>query len=277
MMQTRYATSPNEVRGFNTEQLRENFLIENLFTPDTAQFVYSHYDRVIIGGVLPVKELVSLSTYDELKADYFLERREIGIINVGGLGSIEVEGKQHTLNKLDCLYIGKGQQKVVFKSENAAEPARFFLLSAPAHQTHSTRLMTSAEASPVEMGEIKTSNQRTIYKYIHKEGIQSCQLVMGLTVLKPGNVWNTMPAHIHDRRMEAYFYFDVPEEQRVFHFMGQPAQTRHLLVANHQAIISPPWSIHSGAGTSNYSFIWGMAGENYTFTDMDFVAIKDLR
>ena len=275
-MQTRYATSPNEVKIFNTDQLRENFLIENLFTTDIPQFVYSHYDRVIVGGVLPIGA-VSLPTYAELKADYFLERREIGIINVGGVGSIEVDGNSYTLHKLDCLYIGKGSRHVTFKSENAAEPARFFLLSAPAHQTHPTRLMTSAEASPVEMGEMKTSNQRTIYKYIHREGIQSSQLVMGLTVLKPGNVWNTMPAHTHDRRMEAYFYFDVPEEQRVFHFMGQPSQTRHLLVANHQAIISPPWSIHSGAGTSNYSFIWGMAGENYTFTDMDFVAIKDLR
>ncbi|QHT71854.1 5-dehydro-4-deoxy-D-glucuronate isomerase [Rhodocytophaga rosea] len=275
-MQTRYASSPNEVTSFNTEQLRENFLIENIFTPDTLQFVYSHYDRVIIGGILPIGD-ISLPTYPELKADYFLERREIGIINVGGAGSIEVEGKQYILHKLDCLYIGKGNKQVVFKSEKAAEPARFFLLSAPAHQKYPTTLMTSSEASPVEMGETKTSNQRTIYKYIHGEGIKSCQLVMGLTVLKSGSVWNTMPAHIHDRRMEAYFYFDVPEEQRVFHLMGQPAQTRHLLVANHQAVISPPWSIHSGAGTSNYSFIWGMAGENYTFTDMDFVAIKDLR
>lgn len=277
MMQTRYASSPNEVRSFDTEQLRENFLIENIFMPDTAQFVYSHYDRVIIGGVLPVNQSVSLPTYTQLKADYFLERREMGIINVGSAGGIEVEGTYYNLNKLDCLYIGKGQQKVTFKSDNSAEPARFFLLSAPAHQSYPNRLMTSAEASPTEMGEMKTSNQRTIYKYIHKEGIQSSQLVMGLTVLKTGNVWNTMPAHTHDRRMEAYFYFDVPEEGRIFHFMGQPTQTRHLLIANHQAVISPPWSIHSGSGTSNYSFIWGMAGENYTFTDMDFVAIKELR
>lgn len=276
-MQTRYTNSPTEVRSFDTEALRENFLIENLFTADQIQFVYSHYDRVIIGGVLPVSQTVSLPTFNELKSDFFLERRELGIINVGGAGTIEVDGSYHNLQKMDCLYVGKGGQKVAFRSENAGDPARFFLLSAPAHQTHPVRLMTSAEASPVDMGETKTANQRTIYKYIHQEGIKSCQLVMGLTVLKPGSVWNTMPAHTHDRRMEAYFYFDVPEEHRVFHFMGQPNQTRHLLVANHQAVISPPWSIHSGSGTTNYSFIWGMAGENYTFTDMDFVAIKDLR
>jgi 4-deoxy-L-threo-5-hexosulose-uronate ketol-isomerase len=276
-MQTRYTNSPNEVRTFDTDQLRENFLIENLLAPDQIQWVYSHYDRVIVGGVQPAGQAVTLGTYDELKADYFLERRELGIINVGGAGSIEVEGQSYSLNKLDCLYIGKGQRTISFRSANPAGPATFFLLSAPAHQTYPTRLMTSEEASPVNMGDSKTANERTIYKYIHQDGIKSCQLVMGLTVLKHGSVWNTMPAHTHDRRMEAYFYFDLPADHRVFHFMGQPTQTRHLLVANHQAIVSPPWSIHSGCGTTNYSFIWGMAGENYVFTDMDFVEIKNLR
>ncbi len=190
---------------------------------------------------------------------------------------VEVDGTAHEVHKLGCLYIGKGHQEITFKSILPEDPARFFLLSAPAHKSHPVRLMGREEASPAEMGSADTSNQRTIYKYIHQDGIRSCQLVMGLTVLKSGSVWNTMPAHTHDRRMEAYFYFDLPEDQRVFHLMGQPSQTRHLVVANHQAVISPPWSIHSGCGTSSYSFIWGMAGENYTFTDMDFVAMKDLR
>ena len=276
-MQTRYTNSPNETRGFDTEALREQFLVEDLFRPEQTRWVYSHYDRVMLGGAFPVSQPVTLPAYEALKSDYFLERRELGVINVGSPGIVEVDGTAHEVHKLGCLYIGKGSRQVAFKSVLPQDPARFFLLSAPAHQSHPVRLMRREEASPAEMGSTDTSNQRTIYKYIHQGGIQSCQLVMGLTVLKSGSVWNTMPAHTHDRRMEAYFYFDLPEDQRVFHLMGQPSQTRHLVVANHQAVISPPWSIHSGCGTSNYSFIWGMAGENYTFTDMDFVAMKDLR
>lgn len=271
------AISEKEAQTFTTAQLRENFLIESIFKPNEIHFVYTHYDRVVLGGAMPTKDELTLQTYDNLKSDYFLERREIGIINVGGNGSIETDGVSHELSKLDALYIGKGVKSVIFKSSDADNPAQFFLLSAPAHQIFPTRKMSKEEASPVSLGSVETANERTIYKYIHLGGIQSCQVVMGLTVLKNGSVWNTMPAHVHDRRMEAYLYFDLNPEHRVFHLMGQPQETRHLVVANHQAILSPPWSIHSGAGTSNYSFIWAMAGENLDFTDMDFVQIAELR
>lgn len=276
-MQIRFQQSPKETSEMDTQQLREAFLVDALMVDDTLKLVYSHYDRVIVGGAKPVSQKLLLEADKELRADYFLERREIGIINVGGKGKITAADKVYELNKLDCLYIGKGTEKIVFESEDAATPAVFYLLSSPAHRECATTLFTKEQASPTTIGSIETSNERTIYKYIHAEGIKSCQLVMGLTILKTGSVWNTMPAHTHTRRMEAYFYFDVPAEQRVFHFMGQPQQTRHLLIANHEAVVSPPWSIHSGCGTSNYSFIWGMAGENYTYTDMDAVAINDLR
>ncbi|HYG38987.1 MAG TPA: 5-dehydro-4-deoxy-D-glucuronate isomerase [Cytophagales bacterium] len=276
-MQVRYQNSPKEVSQMNTQELRTNFLVENMMEAGKINLTYTHYDRVIVGGACPSGAPLTLQTYDPLKADYFLERRELGIINVGGSGEIIVEGNSYTLNKLDCLYIGKGEKEVKFISSDKNNPACYFLMSAPAHQKLPVALMRKEEASPVEMGSAETSNQRTIYKYIHQDGLKSCQVVMGLTVLKQGSVWNTMPAHVHDRRMEAYFYFDLNKDQRVFHFMGQPQETRHLLVGNHHGIISPPWSIHSGCGTANYSFIWAMAGENYVFTDMDFVAIKDLR
>lgn len=276
-MQTRYAISPNEGKTFGTNQIRENFLIEKLFVADSLQFTYTHYDRVMVGGCQPVHSNVKLPTFDELKSSYFLERREMGIINVGGKGRIEADGKIYELAKLDCLYVGKGVEKIVFESDDAAAPALFYLLSSPAHQTYATTLMTKMGASPVKIGNAATSNERTIYKYIHINGIASCQLVMGLTVLETVSVWNTMPAHVHDRRMEAYFYFDLPSDQRVLHLMGQPQETRHIIVANHQAVVSPPWSVHSGCGTSSYSFIWGMAGENKDYADMDFVAITDLK
>lgn len=276
-MQIYQAVSEREAQTFTTEQLRENFLIESIFKNNEIHFVYTHYDRVVVGGAMPVYSSITLPTYDNLKSEYFLERREIGIINVGGEGSIEVDGESFSLSKLDALYVGKGAKSVVFNSTDSAKPAQYFLLSAPAHQSYPTRKMSKEEASPVSLGSVETANERTIYKYIHRDGIQSCQVVMGLTVLKTGSVWNTMPAHVHDRRMEAYLYFDLSEEHRVFHLMGQPQQTRHLVVANHQAILSPPWSIHSGAGTTNYSFIWGMAGENLDFTDMDFVKISELK
>lgn len=276
-MQIYQAISEREAQTFTTTQLRENFLIESIFKSNEIHFVYTHYDRVVLGGAMPTTDELTLQTYDNLKSDYFLERREIGIINVGGNGSIEVDDANYELSKLDALYIGKGVKSVIFKSNDADNPAQFFLLSAPAHQIFPTRKMSKEEASPVSLGAVETANERTIYKYIHLGGIQSCQVVMGLTVLKNGSVWNTMPAHVHDRRMEAYLYFDLNPEHRVFHLMGQPQETRHLVVANHQAILSPPWSIHSGAGTSNYSFIWAMAGENLDFTDMDFVQISELR
>lgn len=276
-MQSRYESSPKEVAGMNTESLRANFLIEKLFEANQVSLTYTHYDRVITGGVMPVGEAVSLPNYDALKSEYFLERRELGIINVGGDGKITADGEIFLINKLDCLYLGKGVQSVSFESIDANNPAQYFLISSPAHQAYPTRLMKKEEASPVNLGSNLTSNERTIYKYIHLDGIRSCQLVMGLTVLANGSVWNTMPAHTHDRRMEVYCYFDVPQNQAVLHLMGQPQETRHLFVSNHQAIISPPWSVHSGCGTANYSFIWAMAGENQLFTDMDFVEIPSLR
>lgn len=276
-MEIRFQNSPKETSRMNTKELRENFHIPALMQDDRVQLVYSHYDRVIVGGVKPYSKAVELPNHTELRAEYFLERRELGIINVGGNGAVEADGEKFSLSKLDCLYLGNGVKKVTFTSDDKNAPAVFYLLSSPAHQSYPTRKLTKEEASPTEMGDQTTANRRTIYKYIHADGIKSCQLVMGLTVLASGSVWNTMPAHVHTRRMEAYFYFDVPEQHRVFHFMGEPTETRHLLIANHEAIVSPPWSIHSGCGTSNYSFIWGMAGENYVYTDMDAVAIADIR
>lgn len=276
-MQVRYAVGPNETRQFNTTELRDNFLIDTLFSPDSLQLCYSHYDRVIVGGAMPVSGPVELPTYPELRSDFFLERRELGVINVGGAGSVTVDGQPYDLAKLDGLYVGRSSRSVSFASQSGDNPARFYLLSSPAHKDYPTQKAAQSEVFSAPMGSAEAANDRTIYRYIHKDGLQSCQLVMGLTILKPGSVWNTMPAHVHDRRMEAYFYFDLDPAHRVVHLMGQPTETRHLMVANHQAIISPPWSIHSGCGTSNYSFIWGMAGENLDYADMDLIAIAELK
>ena len=276
-MEIRFQSSPREVKGMNTQQLRENFLVQNLMQANQIQLVYSHFDRVIVGGAMPVSNPVLLPNEAELRADYFLERREIGIINVGGAGTVEADGVVYELNKLDALYLGKGTRSVSFTSASADQPAQYFLLSAPAHHTYPNRRMQKDEAAPVHLGEKATSNERTIYKYIHQEGIQSCQLVMGLTVLKEGSVWNSVPPHTHTRRMEVYFYFDLPEAHRVFHLMGEPQETRHIVMANQEAVISPPWSVHCGPGTTNYGFIWAMAGENYTFTDMDPVPIATMQ
>jgi 4-deoxy-L-threo-5-hexosulose-uronate ketol-isomerase len=276
-MEIRFEHSPKEVGEMTTAALRTAFLTDRLMQDDCLRLVYTHYDRVILGGARPVRQRLSLETHPELKADFFLQRREIGIINVGGKGKVYVEDQPYELQKLDCLYAGKGVRQISFTSDDAADPASYYLLSTQAHAERPVQSLTRQQALPTDIGAPETSNARTIYKYIHADGIQSCQLVMGLTVLKTGSVWNTMPAHTHTRRMEAYFYFDLAEGQRVFHFMGQPQETRHLLVADGQAVVSPPWSIHSGCGTSNYSFIWGMAGENYTYTDMDIVPIPDLR
>jgi 4-deoxy-L-threo-5-hexosulose-uronate ketol-isomerase len=265
------------MKKMDTAQLRENFLLPGLFVPGQANFVYTHYDRMIAGGVVPSGSPVSPANYEQLKSSFFLERREMGIINIGGPGTISADGTNYELEKLDCLYLGRGTKEIAFSSKNAAQSARFFILSAPAHATFPNTLMKCSGATPAQMGSPETCNERTIYKYIHEDGIKSCQLVMGLTILKQGSVWNTMPAHTHNRRMEAYLYFDVKEDQRVFHFMGEPGETRHLLIANEDAVVSPPWSIHSGCGTSSYSFIWGMAGENQSFADMDAIAIKDLK
>lgn len=276
-MQTRYAASPKETAAMNTDQLRENYLIQNLFVDGEINFTYTMHDRMIIGGAKPTSSKLVLGNYSELKSEYFLERREMGIINIGGDGKIVADGVEYLLAKQDCLYLGKGVVNVSFESLSADNSAHFYILSCPAHTQFPTRLMTATEASPVTLGSTETANLRTIYKYIHLEGIRSSQLVVGLTKLAVGCVWNTMPTHVHDRRMEAYCYFDLAEDQRVIHLMGQPQETRHLVVANQQAIISPPWSIHSGSGTSNYSFIWGMAGENQVYSDMDAVDLKDLR
>ena len=276
-MEIRFQSSPREVKGMNTQQLRENFLVQHLMQANQIQLVYSHFDRVIVGGAMPVSNPVLLPNEAELRADYFLERRELGIINLGGAGSVEADGVVYELNKLDALYLGKGTRSVSFSSASADQPAQYFLLSAPAHHTYPNRRMQKDEAAPVHLGEKATSNERTIYKYIHQEGIQSCQLVMGLTVLKEGSVWNSVPPHTHTRRMEVYFYFDLPEAHRVFHLMGEPQETRHIVMADQEAVISPPWSVHCGPGTTNYGFIWAMAGENYTFTDMDPVPIATMQ
>jgi 4-deoxy-L-threo-5-hexosulose-uronate ketol-isomerase len=275
-MQIRFQNSSQEVMRMNTEKLRENFLCKDLMQDNQVQLIYSHYDRLIIGGIKPISAVVELSNHPELKADYFLQRREAGIINVGGSGEIGTDESTFILNKLDCMYLGKETKAVTFKSHDKSNPALFYFLSAPAHQKYPSVKMTREEASPVLLGEQATSNKRTIYKYIHDNGMQSCQLVMGLTILERGSVWNSVPPHTHTRRMEVYFYFDVPASQRVFHFMSEPWQTRHIVVDNHEAIISPPWSVHFGCGTSSYGFIWGMAGENKEFTDMDTVQVADL-
>lgn len=276
-MEIRFQASPKEVKGMSTAELRSNFLVPELMKKDSLTLVYSHYDRVIVGGVQPVQQKVLLPNEPELRAEYFLERRELGIINVGAAGTVEADGVSYDLNKMDALYLGKGTKSVSFSTKDVKMPAQFFLMSATAHASYPNRKMTREEASPLQLGEKATANERSLYKYIHAGGIQSCQLVMGLTVLKDGSVWNSVPPHTHTRRMEVYFYFDVPETQRVFHLMGEPQETRHIVMANHEAVISPPWSVHCGSGTTNYGFIWAMAGENYTFTDMDPVAIADMR
>lgn len=261
-----------------TAELRQNFLIETLFAPDRVDLNYWETDRTIVGSAVPVSGALKLeASRKELAADHFLERREIGILNIGGKGSVEVDGEVFELGKLDCLYIGRGADSVLFRSADGTAPARFYLLSYPAHTTHPTALMRQSEATAVQLGAPETANERTIYKYIHADGIRSCQLVMGITCMKTGSVWNTMPPHTHLRRSEAYLYFDMDPAHRVIHLMGEPSETRHLVVAPGQAVLSPVWSIHSGAGTSSYSFCWGMGGENQDFNDMDGFPIADLR
>ncbi|MFN8289891.1 MAG: 5-dehydro-4-deoxy-D-glucuronate isomerase [Chitinophagaceae bacterium] len=276
-MNIRFAVSQKETAGMNTGELREHFLVEHLFTDDTVNLTYTHYDRVIIGGLKPVNRSLELPNHPELRAAYFLERRELGIINTGGDAVVTADGKEFTLRKMDCLYLGKGTQKVKCRSKSRKEPALLYLLSAPAHHKYPNRMMPKEKASPVQLGAAETANQRTVYKYIHLDGIKSCQLVMGLTVLEPGSVWNSIPPHTHTRRMEVYFYFDLPAEHRIMHFMGEPQQTRHLVMANNEAVISPPWSTHYGCGTFNYGFIWGMAGENLVYTDMDPAPVATLK
>jgi 4-deoxy-L-threo-5-hexosulose-uronate ketol-isomerase len=272
-----HAVHPDDFKTYQTSLIRERFLIDKLVETDKINCVYTLYDRMIIGSANPVHKSIELDNYPNLKAKYFLERREMGIINVAGEGEVTADGQTYTLNKLDCLYVGKGVKSISFSSKDAQQPAVFYILSAPAHTSYPTTLMPHAEAAKVHTGDAATANRRTINKYIHADGIKSCQLVMGLTILQEGSIWNTMPPHTHDRRMEAYFYFDLPAGQKIFHYMGQGDETRHITMNNYEAVVSPPWSIHSGSGTASYSFIWGMAGENLDYTDMDMIAIEDIR
>lgn len=273
---TRYAAHPNDVEKYSTEQLREHFLIPDLFIKDTISGVYTTNDRLIVGGIHPVSQSLRLETVDQLKSEYFLERREIGIINIGAPATIKVDEETFTLANKEALYIGKGAKEVIFEPLASGE-AKLYFNSAPAHCSYPTRKIGMNEANIMEMGSANESNHRLIHQLIVNTILPTCQLQMGLTILKPGSVWNTMPSHTHDRRMEAYFYFDLAESAAVSHFMGRPQATRNLWVHNEQAVISPPWSIHSGAGTSNYTFIWGMAGENLDYGDMDKVSPIELR
>lgn len=260
-----------------TEELRENFLVKDLFQDGAISMIYSDVDRAIIGGIVPLKEpLKLLASKKEMAAEYFCERREVGIINLAGDGSISVDGTFYSLQKNDVLYIGRGSKEVNFFSVAADQPAHFYLMSYPAHKEYPTALAKFADAEPQPLGTTSDANKRTIYKYIHLKGIKSCQLVMGMTILEDGSVWNTMPSHTHVRRSEVYLYFNLNPDSMVFHFMGEPQQTRNIIVRNEQAVISPSWSIHSGAGTRNYAFVWAMGGENQEFSDMDAIPMKDL-
>ena len=273
----RYAVGPRETNQMGTEALRDEFLIDQVFGIDQINWIYTHYDRYVVGGVIPKKIVVKLETIDPLKANFFLERREMGIINVGGNGSVTADGVNYILGYKEALYLGRGTKEVSFSSEEISSPAKFYINSTPAHQAYPSRKVGRDEAEIVDLGTPETANARTIRKLIVNSILPTCQLQMGMTELKSGSVWNTMPAHVHDRRMEVYFYFEVPEDQAVCHFMGAPNETRHIWMANEQAVISPPWSIHSGSGTSNYIFIWGMAGENLDYGDMDGCPIPSLR
>ncbi len=285
-MELRTASSPRDVKNYTTERLREEFLIQGLFVPGEIKLVYSHIDRIITGAAVPTKAL-KLTAGDELRAEYFLQRREMGVINIGGGGRIVIDGKEYAVGYKDAMYIGMGAQDIVFDSVDAKDPARFYINSTPAHKAYPTVLI-KPEGTPengvvivkdenkVELGSLEEANHRVICKYILPGQVESCQLVMGMTKLAPGSVWNTMPCHTHDRRMEVYLYFEMPEDAIVMHYRGEPQETRHIVMRNEEAVISPSWSIHAGCGSRAYTFIWGMAGENQEFTDMDDVAMKDL-
>lgn len=275
--EVRYSHHPEDVKNYDTEKLRKEFLFSNVFEQNKINMVYTMYDRFIIGGALPVGKVLTLDTIDPLKAPNFLERRELGIINVGGEGIVKVGKKSYNLKFKEALYVGAGSHEVSFESVDASKPAKFYFNSASAYTSYPTKKITMKEANVIKAGSLEESNARVINQLIVKEIVQVCQLQMGLTELQPGSVWNTMPAHTHDRRMEAYFYFNLPEDQAVCHYMGQPQETRHIWLHNEQSVISPEWSIHSGAGTSNYTFIWGMGGENLDYNDMDKVYPTDLK
>lgn len=276
-MEQRYATSPEHVPGMGTEELRRRYLVQELFAPDKIGAVYTHHDRVVLVGASPVSGPLTLGTYPEIRSEFFFEHREAGIINVGGTGTVSVDGTEYVLTKGSCLYVGRGSRDVFFASADSADSAAFYLFSAPAHTAYPTTLVEAGQGNVRELGDPLTSNRRTLNQYIHENGVRSCQVVMGVTTLHPGSMWNTLPAHTHDRRMEAYLYFDLPADARVIHIMGEPTETRHLVVGDREAVISPSWSVHSGVGSASYSFVWAMAGENQSFDDMDGFAITDMR
>lgn len=277
-METRYTHSPEDIRHYSTEQLRNEFLVEKIFVPGTIQLTYTHNDRMIFGGVTPTDQPLEIQLSKELGVEYFLERRELGVINIGGAGTIEIDGTKEDMKKQDGYYIGKETKHVVFSSKDPNDPAKFYVSSVPAHHKYPNVKISIDQVKPMETGEGLTLNERKIYQYIHPNVCESCQLQMGYTILEPGSAWNTMPCHTHERRMEAYVYFDFAnEDTKVFHMMGKPDETKHLVVAEEQAVISPSWSIHSGVATSNYSFIWAMCGENITYTDMDMVPMDELK
>lgn len=280
-MDIRYSANPNDVKKYNTEELRKEFLIQGLYKEDQVVSVYSHVDRMVVLGICPVHEQLPITkcidVWKEFGTSYFLERREAGVFNIGGKGKIIVDGTEYVMNYKDCLYISKESMDVKFISDDSDNPARFYLVSAPAHKVCKTTYIPIEKANKRPMGDVKTSNKRTINQFIHPDVIETCQLSMGMTSLEEGSVWNSMPAHTHERRMEIYTYFEIPENNSVFHFMGQPTETRHLAMQNYEAVISPSWSIHCGCGTSNYTFIWAMGGENQVFDDMDNINIPDMR
>lgn len=276
-MENRYAHSPEDIRHYSTAQLRQEFLVEKVFIPGEISLTYTHHDRMIFGGITPLDQKLEIKLSKELGVDYFLERRELGVINIGGPGVIEIDGQKETMQKQDGYYIGKETKQVIFSSKDVNHPAKFYISSTPAHFKYPNVKISIDTVIPMETGKPLTLNERKIYQYIHPNVCQSCQLQMGYTILEPGSAWNTMPCHTHERRMETYVYFDMAEETRVFHMMGKPDETKHLVIENEQAVISPSWSIHSGVGTQNYSFIWAMCGENITYTDMDMVAMEQLK
>lgn len=276
-MEIRYAANPQDVRHYDTGRLRQDFLIDAVFVQHSIKLVYSHVDRIIVGGAMPCDGPLTLEAGQAIRSAYFLERRELGIINIGGAGTVRLDGVDYALAEREALYVGKGVQEIIFSSQDGANPAKFYLNSAPAHMAYPTVKIGLDKARKLVLGTQQEANQRTIYQYIHPDVLPSCQLVMGMTILEPGSVWNTMPTHTHDRRMEVYLYFGMAEDARVFHYMGEPQETRHIVVCNEQAVISPSWSIHSGVGTRNYTFIWGMVGENQTFTDMDHIPMASIR
>ena len=280
-MDIRYSANPNDVKRYTTQELRDEFLITGLYVPDTVQATYSHVDRMVVLGIMPVQEQVPIDKGIDIWAnfgtDFFFERREAGIFNLGGKGFIEADGTRYDLGYEDCLYITKGTKEVSFGSISPSEPAKFYLASTPAHKVCKTTFLSFENANHRPCGDAESANKRVINQFIHPDVLETCQLSMGLTQLAPGSVWNTMPSHTHERRMEVYTYFEIPEDQAVMHFMGQPQETRHLVIQNFDAVISPSWSIHSGCGTSNYTFIWAMGGENLAFDDMDNLKPSEMK